>query len=122
MNDGTSQVNTVQHILIFGVRLYRWVISPAKAVLFGPLARCRFTPSCSQYALEALQIHGALRGSGLALRRIGRCHPWGGCGDDPVPERKAEGRRPKSEEGDEQDLCRPWRPFPVTEVQTRPHS
>jgi putative membrane protein insertion efficiency factor len=47
--------------------------------------RCRFHPSCSQYALDALSLHGALRGSWLALRRIGRCHPWGGSGIDPVP-------------------------------------
>jgi putative membrane protein insertion efficiency factor len=71
--------------LIFGVRLYRWTLSPAMAVVFGPLARCRFTPSCSDYALEAVRLHGALAGSWLALKRIGRCHPWGGCGYDPVP-------------------------------------
>jgi uncharacterized protein len=82
-------VNAAQHILVFGVRLYRWVLSPAKAFLFGPLGRCRFTPSCSEYALEALQRRGALAGSWLALKRIGRCHPWGGCGHDPVPEWKS---------------------------------
>jgi uncharacterized protein len=48
--------------------------------------RCRYEPSCSQYALEALERHGARRGSWLALRRIGRCHPWGGYGSDPVPD------------------------------------
>jgi uncharacterized protein len=47
--------------------------------------RCRFQPSCSQYALEALAMHGAIRGSALALRRLTRCHPWGGCGFDSVP-------------------------------------
>ena len=78
-------MNAAQHILIFCVRLYRGVISPAKTVLFGPLGRCRFTPSCSEYALDALRCHGALAGSWLALKRIGRCHPWGGCGCDPVP-------------------------------------
>ena len=78
-------MNVAQHILVFGVRLYRWVISPAKTVLFGPLGRCRFTPSCSEYALDALRGHGALAGSWLAVKRIGRCHPWGGCGHDPVP-------------------------------------
>jgi putative membrane protein insertion efficiency factor len=46
---------------------------------------CRFVPSCSTYALEALEAHGALRGSFLALRRLARCHPWGGHGFDPVP-------------------------------------
>jgi len=90
-------VSIVQHILILGVRIYRWVISPAKAAFFGPLGRCRFSPSCSEYGLEAVRVHGAMRGSWLAIKRICRCHPWGGCGDDPVPERKAEGRRQKAE-------------------------
>jgi putative membrane protein insertion efficiency factor len=78
-------MNAGQHILIAGVRVYRWVISPAKIFLFGPLSQCRFTPSCSAYALEAVARHGALGGSWLALKRIARCHPWGGCGEDPVP-------------------------------------
>ncbi len=47
--------------------------------------RCRYEPSCSAYALDALRLHGAARGSWLAVRRIGRCHPWGGSGFDPVP-------------------------------------
>jgi putative membrane protein insertion efficiency factor len=47
--------------------------------------RCRFYPSCSQYAVEAITTHGAVRGSGLALRRLGRCHPWHDGGLDPVP-------------------------------------
>lgn len=47
---------------------------------------CRFTPSCSQYAIEALERHGTLRGTALAARRIARCHPWGGSGYDPVPD------------------------------------
>jgi len=75
----------IQFILISALRVYRLALSPVKTVLFGPLGRCRFTPSCSQYALEAIQVHGARRGSWLALRRICRCHPWGGCGPDPVP-------------------------------------
>jgi uncharacterized protein len=79
-------VNLGQHILVFAVRAYRWTISPAKAFLFGPTGGCRFEPSCSRYALEALQTHGALAGSWLAAKRICRCHPWGGCGHDPVPE------------------------------------
>lgn len=78
-------MNAAQHILIFGVRLYRWVLSPAKTLLFGSLGRCRFTPSCSEYALDAVRDHGAVAGTWLAVKRIGRCHPWGGCGDDPVP-------------------------------------
>jgi uncharacterized protein len=78
-------VNIAQHILILGVRCYRYALSPAQSLIFGPLGRCRFTPSCSEYALEALRHHGALAGTWLAMKRIGRCHPWGGCGDDPVP-------------------------------------
>jgi len=73
-------------ILMFLVRLYRWVLSPLKTALFGPLGRCRFEPSCSAYALEALRLHGPGRGILLATKRICRCHPWGGCGSDPVPD------------------------------------
>ena len=62
------------------VGLYRLLISP----LLGN--NCRFEPSCSAYALEALRVHGAFRGSWLAARRIARCHPWGGAGYDPVPD------------------------------------
>ena len=82
-------MNAAQHILIAGVQLYRWVLSPIKNVLFGPLGRCRYTPTCSQYAVEAIRTHGAAGGSWLALKRLGRCHPWGGCGEDPVPARRA---------------------------------
>jgi putative membrane protein insertion efficiency factor len=67
------------------IQLYRWTLSPLQAFLFGPLARCRFTPGCAAYAQEALQTHGLVRGGWLALRRVCRCHPWGGCGPDPVP-------------------------------------
>ena len=72
-------------ILIALIQIYRWVLSPAKASLFGPLGRCRFEPTCSNYALEAVRRHGALRGSWLAVRRVCSCHPYGGCGHDPVP-------------------------------------
>lgn len=65
--------------LIWLVKLYRLIISPWLG------ANCRFDPSCSSYAIEALERHGVLRGSWLAMRRIGRCHPWGGSGYDPVP-------------------------------------
>ena len=78
-------VNFAQYTLILALRFYRYVLSPAKAAFFGPRDHCRYQPSCSAYALEAVQRHGAWRGSGLAIARIGRCHPWGGCGSDPVP-------------------------------------
>ncbi|HVS97455.1 MAG TPA: membrane protein insertion efficiency factor YidD [Puia sp.] len=65
--------------LIALIRLYQWIISPA----IGP--RCRFTPSCSQYAIEAFKKYGVFKGFWLSLRRISRCHPWGGHGVDPVP-------------------------------------
>ena len=58
---------------------YRYLISP----IIGP--RCRFAPTCSEYADEAIAVHGVMYGSKLALRRILRCHPWGGLGYDPVP-------------------------------------
>lgn len=62
------------------VRGYQLLLSPLKGA-----PSCRFHPTCSAYALEALQAHGALRGGWLALRRIGRCHPFGASGYDPVP-------------------------------------
>ena len=52
----------------------------------GRASPCRFLPTCSAYALDALELHGAARGSWLSIRRIARCHPWGGRGFDPVPE------------------------------------
>ena len=116
-------MNIAQHILIFGVRCYRWVLSPAKAFLFGPLGRCRFTPSCSEYALEAVGRHGALAGCWLALKRIGRCHPWGGCGHDPVPEKQSQVQSPKSKVlGKATSVFACLRlPLPLAGVWGRPH-
>jgi putative membrane protein insertion efficiency factor len=84
-------VNPAQHTLLALVRLYRWTLSPLLAAAFGPLTGCRFQPTCSVYALEAIRLHGAGRGSWLTLRRLARCHPWGACGDDPVPKREPTG-------------------------------
>jgi len=61
------------------IKIYQWVISP----WLGP--KCRFTPTCSQYGLEAFQKHGAFKGLWLTARRVAKCHPWGGSGYDPVP-------------------------------------
>lgn len=75
--------NVIRTILIFilitPIKFYRSYISP----LTPP--SCRFTPTCSQYALEAIQKHGPFKGLYLAVKRILRCHPWGGSGYDPVP-------------------------------------
>jgi len=65
--------------LVALVRGYRYLLSP----WWG--RQCRFNPTCSEYAIEALERHGAARGAWLALRRVLRCHPWGGGGFDPVP-------------------------------------
>ncbi|MCF0218221.1 MAG: membrane protein insertion efficiency factor YidD [Muribaculaceae bacterium] len=69
----------LRRIAVLPIRFYRACISP----LFPPA--CRFQPTCSQYALEAVMKHGLFKGGWLALRRILRCHPWGGSGYDPVP-------------------------------------
>ena len=61
------------------IRIYQFVISPA----LGP--KCRFTPTCSQYAIQALQKFGLFKGIWLSMKRISRCHPHGGSGYDPVP-------------------------------------
>ncbi|NQV87328.1 MAG: membrane protein insertion efficiency factor YidD [Woeseiaceae bacterium] len=70
--------------LIQLVRFYGFAISPWLG------ANCRFDPTCSRYVIEALELHGFLKGSWLAAKRIGRCHPWGGSGYDPVPKDKGE--------------------------------
>lgn len=62
------------------IRVYQYILSP----LLGP-SKCRYTPSCSEYAREALQKHGLAKGGWISLKRIARCAPWGGHGYDPVP-------------------------------------
>jgi uncharacterized protein len=65
--------------LIFLIKLYQWIISP----WLGP--QCRYTPTCSQYGIEALKKYGPFKGLWLTIKRIANCHPWGGHGHDPVP-------------------------------------
>jgi uncharacterized protein len=71
----------VMHGLRFAIQVYRYALSPVLP------KSCRFEPTCSAYALEALHRHGVLRGGWLAATRIARCHPWGDTGFDPVPDR-----------------------------------
>ncbi len=75
----------MKYILIVFLRIYQMLISP-----FLPANSCRFYPSCSQYAVEALQKHGAMRGMFLSIKRILKCHPYHEGGYDPVPESKQE--------------------------------
>ena len=69
----------MKYVLIGLLRLYRFFISP----LYGQV--CRYHPSCSAYALESVTVHGSIRGSWYAVRRLARCHPWAAGGYDPVP-------------------------------------
>ncbi|MEJ7583459.1 MAG: membrane protein insertion efficiency factor YidD [Acidimicrobiales bacterium] len=68
-------------------RALLWLVHAYQLVRGGRPSPCRYEPSCSSYAADALVLHGAARGASLALRRVARCHPWGGQGWDPVPER-----------------------------------
>ncbi|MFN5136146.1 MAG: membrane protein insertion efficiency factor YidD [Chitinophagaceae bacterium] len=76
-------MNVVKQILIFPfvmlIGFYQYVISPA----IGP--KCRYTPTCSHYGIEALKKHGPIKGLWLTIKRVSKCHPWGGSGYDPVP-------------------------------------
>ncbi|NJB81778.1 membrane protein insertion efficiency factor YidD [Wenyingzhuangia aestuarii] len=79
-------MNRVKKIIVFPfillIRFYQGAISP-----FTP-ATCRYQPTCSSYSIEALQKHGIIYGGWLAIKRIASCHPWGGSGFDPVPEKQ----------------------------------
>ncbi|MDE6638464.1 MAG: membrane protein insertion efficiency factor YidD [Muribaculaceae bacterium] len=72
-------MNIAQIILTGTIRFYQYAISPHTP------PSCRFVPTCSQYGIEAIKKHGAMKGSWLTIKRICRCHPWGGSGFDPVP-------------------------------------
>ena len=75
----------MKHIVCLLIRFYQLAISAPLHFLVGPMGGCRFTPTCSQYTLEAVQHHGAIKGCWLGMKRIVRCNPWGGFGYDPVP-------------------------------------
>jgi putative membrane protein insertion efficiency factor len=77
--DTPAAINVAQRILLGGIRGYQLLFAPMYA------GACRFTPSCSAYAFEAIERHGAVRGGALAVRRLMRCRPFGGHGHDPVP-------------------------------------
>ncbi|TAE11173.1 MAG: membrane protein insertion efficiency factor YidD [Bacteroidetes bacterium] len=69
----------MKFLIIFPVRLYQWFLSPLLP------KSCRYNPTCSQYMIEAVQKYGIFKGTWLGIKRISRCHPRGGWGDDPVP-------------------------------------
>jgi len=92
-----SASSLVIRVLTLAIRAYQLTISPAQVFLFGATGGCRFTPTCSQYALEAVREQGVAAGGWLGLKRICRCHPWGSCGHDPLP--RAESRIQSSEFG-----------------------
>jgi len=71
--------NIVSRFFILLIRLYQYLLSPMLGV------SCRYTPTCSQYGMEAIRKHGPFKGGWLTLKRIARCNPWGGHGHDPVP-------------------------------------
>jgi putative membrane protein insertion efficiency factor len=77
--DSSRAVRAARWTAVSLIRIYQSLFSP----MIGPA--CRYEPSCSQYAIEAIHRHGVLRGGWLSIRRIGRCHPLGGIGYDPVP-------------------------------------
>ena len=85
MTPTSSHQNGLNRVLIWVFLLpfhgYRVLISPWLGV------NCRFAPSCSAYAIEAIQLHGIVKGGYLTLQRLGKCHPWGGSGVDPVPKK-----------------------------------
>ncbi|HEX6119731.1 MAG TPA: membrane protein insertion efficiency factor YidD, partial [Dongiaceae bacterium] len=79
----------VRAALIAPIRLYQWTVSPLLGV------NCRYAPSCSSYAIEAIALHGVLRGAWFAVRRVLRCHPWGDSGYDPVPPVRSDAASPR---------------------------
>jgi len=77
-------MNYLARVLAWPLRAVVWIYRVAISPWFG--ANCRYQPTCSAYAEEALRLHGAFRGGWLTMKRMGSCHPWGGSGYDPVPD------------------------------------
>ncbi|MEO7931777.1 MAG: membrane protein insertion efficiency factor YidD [Chthoniobacterales bacterium] len=88
---------TARSPLRLALALYKRTLSPLLAALIG--GGCRFTPTCSEYAVEAVETHGFLRGSWLGVCRICRCQPWGGSGYDPVPPKNPPGKKHSNQAG-----------------------
>ena len=76
-------------------RVVRRLLRGYQFLRAGRPSPCRYLPTCSDYALEAIEVHGAVRGGWLSLRRLGRCHPWGGHGHDPVPPARSVSSAPR---------------------------
>ncbi|MCL4107238.1 UNVERIFIED_CONTAM: hypothetical protein GTU68_017122 [Idotea baltica] len=72
-------------ILVILVRLYQVFISAPLHFLTGPMSGCRYMPTCSQYFIDAVRVHGSVRGAWMGIKRVLSCNPWGGIGYDPVP-------------------------------------
>ncbi len=79
--------STFSRVAVALIRAYQYLFSP----WLGP--RCRYAPSCSEYAVEAIRLHGSLHGGWLTIKRLARCHPWGASGYDPVPEGRSDHRQ-----------------------------
>ena len=84
-----NNLSLLGRVVLLPVFFYRYFISPLLGV------NCRYSPSCSEYAVDAIKLHGAWKGGYLAARRMARCHPFGGSGFDPVPKREDKGHDPK---------------------------
>lgn len=78
----------LKQLAILPILFYKRYLSRVMHAVAGPMAGCRYTPSCSTYFVEAVQVHGAFKGTCLGVWRLLRCNPWGGCGHDPVPPRR----------------------------------